>query len=66
MELGSVYMRVMVPGFIAMFISLVIAAGPRDAGDTRTPMKINLGVSMLNVLGNYLLIFGPGPFPTMG
>lgn len=66
LELGSGYMRLMVPGFIAMFISLVIAAGLRGAGDTRTPMKINLGVNMLNVLGNYLLIFGPGPFPAMG
>ncbi len=66
LELGSGYMRLMVPGFIAIFISLVIAAGLRGAGDTRTPMKINLGVNMLNVLGNYLLIFGPGPFPAMG
>lgn len=66
LDLGSRYMRLMIPGFIAMFISLVIAAGLRGAGDTRTPMKINLVVNLLNVVGNYLLIFGPGPFPAMG
>lgn len=35
-------------------------------GNTSTPMWIILGVNVLNVLGNWLLIFGTGPFPELG
>lgn len=35
---------------------MIIGAVYRGYGDTRTPMLINLGVNVLNVVGNYLLI----------
>ncbi len=35
-------------------------------GDTRTPMWILLGSNVLNIVGNWLLIFGPGPLPELG
>ena len=34
--------------------------------DTRMPMWILLGCNVLNVMGNWLLIYGIGPFPEMG
>lgn len=34
--------------------------------DTRMPMWILLGSNVLNVLGNWLLIYGIGPFPELG
>lgn len=34
--------------------------------DTATPMWIILSANVLNILGNYLLIFGQGGFPEMG
>lgn len=34
--------------------------------DTRTAMWILLGGNALNILGNYLLIYGIGPFPELG
>ena len=34
--------------------------------DTRMPMWILLGSNVLNILGNWLLIYGIGPFPEMG
>lgn len=34
--------------------------------DTATPMWIILGVDVLNILGNYVLIFGKWGFPEMG
>ena len=34
--------------------------------DTRMPMWILLGSNVLNVVGNWLLIYGIGPFPEMG
>ncbi|MDE1890112.1 MAG: MATE family efflux transporter [Planctomycetota bacterium] len=38
----------------------------RGAGDTKTPMKITLAINCINILLNWLLIFGIGPFPKMG
>lgn len=34
--------------------------------DTATPMWIILGADVLNILGNYLLIFGKFGFPELG
>lgn len=34
--------------------------------DTKTPMWILLGGNVLNIIGNYLLIYGVGPFPELG
>jgi putative MATE family efflux protein len=38
----------------------------RGIGDTRTPFKVLLIANVMNMLGDYLLIFGKGPFPAMG
>lgn len=34
--------------------------------NTRTPMWVLLGGNLLNILGNWLLIYGVGPFPELG
>ena len=38
----------------------------RGIGDTRTPLKVLLVAHAVNLVGDYLLIFGKGPFPAMG
>jgi len=38
----------------------------RGIGDTMTPLKVLAFSHALNVIGDYLLIFGKGPFPEMG
>ncbi|MCM1311540.1 MAG: MATE family efflux transporter [Bacteroides sp.] len=35
-------------------------------GDTRTPMWVMIGGNMVNIVGNYLLIFGTFGFPELG
>lgn len=35
-------------------------------GNTKTPMWIMLWANVFNIVGNYLLIYGPGPFPELG
>ena len=35
-------------------------------GDTKTPMFVLLGGNVLNILGNWLLIYGVGPLPELG
>ncbi len=38
----------------------------RGAGNTKTPMKVTLVINCVNILFNWLLIFGIGPFPKLG
>ena len=38
----------------------------RGIGDTRTPLKVLLVAHTVNLAGDYLLIYGKGPFPEMG
>jgi MATE family multidrug resistance protein len=38
----------------------------RGIGDTMTPLKVLAFAHLVNVIGDYLLIFGKGPFPEMG
>lgn len=60
------YFTVILIGFIPMFLSFSFAAILRGSGDTKTPMKVTGFVNILNIIGNYVLITGFGPFPEMG
>ena len=65
-SIGINYFRIIIVGFIFQAINISIFASMRGAGDTRTPMVINIFVNMLNVVGNYILIFGKLGMPALG
>jgi putative MATE family efflux protein len=65
-RLGTTYLKILAPGMFFMFMSFMVFAALRGAGDTQTPMKINILVNLLNVLGNYMLIFGKLGAPELG
>ena len=65
-NIGLNYFRIIMVGFIFQSLNLSIFASMRGTGDTRTPMVINVCVNLLNVVGNYILIFGKLGFPAMG
>lgn len=52
----------------SVFLSLITVFGSilRATGDTKTPMVVNTQVNLLNILLDYLLIFGIGPLPALG
>lgn len=52
----------------SIFLSLITVFGSilRATGDTKTPMVVNTQVNILNIVLDYLLIFGIGPFPALG
>jgi len=65
-EQGTSFVRsimVAVP-FAAMFT--VIGSALRGAGDTRTPLFLGALVNVVNIAGNYVLIFGKLGFPALG
>jgi MATE family, multidrug efflux pump len=65
-ELGQSYLRI-VGGFLIFRLIILSCSGIlRGAGDTKTPMKVTLIINCINILFNWLLIFGIGPFPKLG
>lgn len=64
--IGSKYFKVVILGFIFQAFNFSVFAALRGAGDTKTPMKINLTVNLLNVIGNAVLIYGLFGFPSLG
>lgn len=65
-NIGLNYFKIVILGFIFQALNLSIFASMRGTGDTRTPMIINIFVNLLNVFGNYVLIFGKLGLPAMG
>lgn len=65
-NVGINYFRIVIIGFIFQSLNLSIFASMRGIGDTRTPMIINICVNLLNVIGNYVLIFGKFGLPALG
>ncbi len=60
------YMTVILWGLISIFLGFALDAAFRGAGDTKTPfIVISIGLT-LNMILDPFLIFGIGPFPTMG
>lgn len=47
-------------------VSMCINAALRGVGETRTPMRVNIVANLVNVLFNFLLIFGHLGFPKLG
>ena len=47
-------------------LSLAICAAQRGAGNTRLTMYVNITSNLINILFNWLLINGIGPFPKLG
>jgi len=60
------YMTIRVFGAPAVLVSLAAFGVLRGLQDMRTPLKIAVGLNVLNILLDPLLIFGWGPLPALG
>lgn len=60
------YFTIILIGFVPMFLSFAFASILRGSGDTKTPMWVTATANLMNIIGNYVLITGWGPFPQMG
>ena len=57
LDTASQYQLIISIGRIFSFTAICLHAGFRGYGDTRSPMKANLALNGVNVVGNFLLIF---------
>lgn len=64
--MATSYFQIVASGLVFQALILGISACLRGAGETKIPMAYNVGSNLLNVLGNYFLIYGKCGFPQMG
>lgn len=63
---GSIYLRIMLIGLPAFMMLQIYASTLRECGETVVPMKAGLAAVAVNLLFNYLLIYGKFGFPKLG
>lgn len=60
------YLRIMLVGLIPFGLTQCYAGTLRESGQTVLPMKASMLAMVVNFVFNALLIFGLGPFPSLG
>jgi putative MATE family efflux protein len=60
------YLRIMFVFSIGMLIFFMMSGALRAAGDARTPLRLGVMMTVLNIVLNVILISGLGPIPALG
>jgi putative MATE family efflux protein len=60
------YLRVMFVASLGMMLFFMLGGALRAAGDAQTPLRLGIGMTVLNVVLNVILIRGLGPVPALG
>jgi len=60
------YLRLMFVFGIGMMLFFMLGGALRSAGDARTPMRLGVVLTILNITANVILIPGLGPIPRLG
>ncbi len=63
---GVSYLKIVAISYVFTAISNVLSTALRVIGHAKIPLGVALFSLSMNALGNYLLIFGIGPFPELG
>ncbi len=66
LEYGKQYLRIMIFSLPAFMILQVYASTLRECGETVVPMKAGMAAVFVNLVFNYLLIYGKLGFPELG
>lgn len=62
---ATAYFQIVSSGLIFQAVAMGVTAALRGAGETKLPMMYNIGSNLLNVFGNYVLIYGKLGFPKL-
>lgn len=56
-SLASTYFFILYTPMLPRAATIIFGTALRAAGDTKTPMKVGIGINLINVILNYLLIY---------
>ena len=62
---GTSYLKIQMVGMLTVSITTTITNALRAVGDSKTSMRYNLTANLVNVVFNYLLIYGHFGFPRL-
>ncbi len=65
-ELGTQYLQLLSLGMPFLFLNMMLDRLMQGVGDTRTPLYLTGSLNVVNVIFNYIFMFGFGPIPAMG
>jgi putative MATE family efflux protein len=65
-EVAVRYLRVFFPAMPLFFVGLAGISALQAAGDTRTPLAIGIATNAINIVANWVLVFGKLGLPRMG
>src|SRR5437667_4005539 len=60
------FLRIMFVGSLGMLLFFMVSGALRAAGDARTPLRLGVLLTVLNIACNIAFITGLGPLPRMG
>jgi putative MATE family efflux protein len=60
------FLRIMFVGSLGMLLFFMVGGALRAAGDARTPLRLGILLTALNIACNVVFITGLGPFPRLG
>jgi putative MATE family efflux protein len=60
------FLRTMFLYSIGMLLFFMLGGALRSAGDAKTPLRLGVAMTVLNIVFNVILISGAGPFPPLG
>jgi putative MATE family efflux protein len=60
------FLRIMFVGSLGMLLFFMVSGALRAAGDARTPLRLGILLTVLNIAFNVAFITGLGPFPRLG
>ncbi len=63
---GKQYLQVMLAGLVPFGIEEIYASTLRECGETKVPMAAGVVAVIVNLVFNYILIFGKFGFPVLG
>ena len=63
---GCKYLRMMLYGFLPFALTQAYASNLKETGNTVVPMVAGIAATLINLVGNYVLIFGHFGAPQMG
>lgn len=65
-DYGVLYLRVVLISATFRIIAMMLVRALQGTGDTRTPMAVRTGATLVNITLTVVLVIGVGPFPAYG